>query len=172
MREIKFRIWDGEKHLYGDDVFTPTYDHFSMNEQLKILNEDFSLEQYTGMKDKNGKEIYEGDIVSCNNESLRYVVFDNGGFLCKLFNSKDLGIFSLNSLIHGIKLVGNIHEKQEKKVNITGEVIHSNEMIKIEFFSDTFKHGTTERIDGYTLTFERLHEILNRYDDYTEEELR
>lgn len=65
-REIKFRAW-----LIPDDDFESelpymTYDlafedYAPVNEQLKSVS---TLMQYTGLKDKNGKEIYEGDIIS------------------------------------------------------------------------------------------------------------
>jgi hypothetical protein len=61
MREIKFRAWiKSEKRWYGDDIkWFP----------LRVLNneencaDDLEFTQFTGLLDKNGKEIYEGDIV-------------------------------------------------------------------------------------------------------------
>ena len=62
MREIKFRFWkDGVMYQAGESMI------------LGGTLQDFNPMQYTGLKDKNGKEIYEGDILSYNNG---YAVFE------------------------------------------------------------------------------------------------
>jgi len=67
MREIKFRAWDKDLHkMYNKWTVIPDDDRSHI------------LMQYTGLKDKNGKEIYEGDIVKHKNGKNYEVKF---GFL-------------------------------------------------------------------------------------------
>jgi hypothetical protein len=65
MREIKFRAWDKKynKMYYGD-----------IKTALAYPDKDIEIMQYTGLKDKNGKEIYEGDIVQIDDFS--YGIFN------------------------------------------------------------------------------------------------
>ncbi len=70
MRQIKFRVWEIKKkrflevmllHHFDNGVTSLTCSDGKSN--VHLFEEDWILMQYTGLKDKNGKEIYEGDIV-------------------------------------------------------------------------------------------------------------
>lgn len=76
MREIKFRAWDEELKLMLKPV-----DLSQPLQYYKWLGRgDRPIMQYTGLKDKNGKEIYEGDIMKVNED------------LTKMFYIKEIGI--------------------------------------------------------------------------------
>jgi len=65
MREIKFRAWvNSYSHWHMTDEISISSDGvFFHAGQSNIANPDWKLVQYTGLKDKNGQEIYEGDVV-------------------------------------------------------------------------------------------------------------
>ena len=61
MREIKFRTYNKESKKMEN---TWTDDSYGLNDEIERIRKDYILMQYTGLKDKNGKEIYEGDILA------------------------------------------------------------------------------------------------------------
>jgi len=122
MREIKFRAWDTEnKKMYTVDelhnlweIGTPVavYQH-SIKPDVLLRIDNNPLMQYTGLKDKNGKEIYEGDIVkeTYNKKELRIseVGFKNGSFVLLTPNQ----FIEIGNLKNDIEVIGNIYENPD-----------------------------------------------------------
>jgi len=123
MKEYRFRAWDKDKNI----MFVPEYideDGNACNSSLYpyvsgmgFAEEVFAVEnailmQYTGIKDKNGKEIYEGDVLQsycseCSAGRKDVVRFVNSGFWC----GKDDDLWMPNS--EHCEVLGNIYETPE-----------------------------------------------------------
>lgn len=121
-REIKFRAWDNEnKYMITSKqgIFTALRNSMNITVQdngyynngdlLKPNKEKYTLMQYTGLKDKNGVEIYEGDKVKAKfygKEVAGEIGFNSGCYL--LWNScvSDNQLF----IFTDIEVIGNIYE--------------------------------------------------------------
>ena len=121
-REIKFRIWDKRNEEWNNGIAMSSHN----GQLITNHNEDFELMQYTGLKDKNGKEIYEGDIIqrvlkiSGKIDIQAEVYFDkkHAGFMVKGKGTegynKQLGI--INEMFSDgpiFEVIGNIYENPD-----------------------------------------------------------
>ena len=105
MKELRFRAWDGKKMI--DDVIpaseTSIIELFEYEWQETEVK---AVEQYTGLKDKNGKEIFEGDLVAYEKNNIASVRFEYGGFYPFVEPYNDFGCPSGKE----VEVIGNIHE--------------------------------------------------------------
>ena len=121
MREIKFRAWHKEKKIMGEvlGINILHKEIFFSNEDVDCYGfadfKDIELMEYTGLKDKNNKEIYEGDILSDgNNEKPYKVIFENGSFRAEFEGYFEEHSFDLIDVVaQGCEVVGNIYENPE-----------------------------------------------------------
>jgi hypothetical protein len=122
MREIKFRAWLKEdkkmENVKTMDFTDKTIRCLKKNEFInayllkRVSFDDVELMQYTGVKDKNGKEIYEGDIVVLNNienDNMCIVRYEHSSYRLEGWSLReDLS----NVEDRFLEVVGNIYENK------------------------------------------------------------
>lgn len=132
MRKIKFRAWDKTDSemvsvdliVFNDKTTTDKAHILDERNDVHYLNE-IVLMQYTGLKDKNGVEICEGDVLKISNISVLRCEFRNGCFV--LVHSKEFaGVDNLlwgnlgrlydagmNDIFELTEVIGNIYQNHE-----------------------------------------------------------
>ncbi len=122
MREIKFRAWLKEKKIMGEvlgiDILHKEI--FFSNEDVDCYEhtdlKDIELMQYTGLYDKKGKEIYEGDIIKLRaNHGIGIIRYSDewGAFVVEYIKTRPLVVLGMNYYKEDIEILGNIYENPE-----------------------------------------------------------
>lgn len=135
-REIKFRAWDSSLKFMVDPAFYEIamdgrHIHFENDGDWINHTEKLRIMQYTGLKDKHGKEIYEGDIISFTRPvgnwtgrtmaSVYEVYFEE--HICA-FVLKSVGGYTKfrNARNYEYEILGNIYENQELLDNVSDKI--------------------------------------------------
>jgi uncharacterized phage protein (TIGR01671 family) len=106
-RIIKFRAWDKKEKKMEENWHKESglIEHFGFNGSNRFI-----IMQYTGLKDKNGKEIYEGDIIKFRD--VKHKVIFHKGVFCFKVRENDYHIFN------------------EKETEVIGNIYENNNLIK------------------------------------------
>ncbi len=134
-RELKFRVWNGSEMVY--DVTVGKFGVFYVNPSNNGLDpidsasltplttkyhDDTPVMQFTGLKDKNGVEIFEGDVIEMEARFTYDVRFEDAMFVCYHLNTRGIkGVkwgplhrfFDPDFTEYHVAVIGNIYSNPE-----------------------------------------------------------
>lgn len=108
-REIKFRAWDKNSNEWFVPMFIRRQWYKDLYQYAEGVVLDCPIVQFTGLKDKNGREIYEGDVVRCFDTAGEKVydrVVDFYGFRGEIWGEEQNGRTK-------VEIIGDIYENPE-----------------------------------------------------------
>lgn len=131
MKVLKFRVWDLiEKRMlqWGDIMNLPAWEIFPGTPEQRA----FYVMQCTGLKDKNGKEIYDGDIIdihqTVNGCNLFVIVWSDVGFGALYLIDSEM----LREYEYDIKELLEVNiGKYEKSVEVVGNIYENHELLEV-----------------------------------------
>lgn len=114
---FKFRVWDKGTELWAEpNIFNPLlFVEDGSSICIEGKHPDHVVQQFTGQVDKNGVEIYEGDLISFNDNPCKpFVIFEVKYFPCwgAYYLTNDVYRKSLSDARIEGEVVGNIYEKE------------------------------------------------------------
>lgn len=117
MNNLKFRAWDKTKEIFTNYQIVDDMLYF-MDKFTGVWKRDdnqdrFVLMQSTGLFDKNGVEIFEGDIVSRFNRIVEEVVWNSRKGWWAIQTRGEIGLTVLAQFIEVVEVIGNIYENKE-----------------------------------------------------------
>lgn len=109
-RQIKFRVWSQNCKKFIENFEVDAWCESGIWLNHVFQEKDFVFQQFTGLTDSAGKEIFEGDIFRLGN-SIVEVIFENGYFALK--HKSGLLMLVFNELDLLSEILGNVFENPE-----------------------------------------------------------
>ena len=116
MRKIKFRAWDENEKIMRNIscIFWNTLEWYISRFELdgKDMKEGMPIMQYTGLKDKDGKEVYEGDVINGDFPDVVFWDDDRGQWMLRNSENPDDTLWEIMR-DNNPEIIGNVHENPE-----------------------------------------------------------
>lgn len=135
MREIKFRAWDGS-HWWGAFTLADIYEKGAESELDAYWGRDadglpdftgMTMVQFTGLKDKNGVEIYEGDVVRFDVENQNMW---NGGTRGEIYYEETEACFVIMNKGKSYVTIGHGYDAYPGSLEVIGNIYENPELLK------------------------------------------
>lgn len=126
MRTVRFRAKSIEGHNIGEWVFgdlhiRSPFPHIHTDVGARCKIDPNTIGEFTGLSDKNGNDIYEGDVIGCHNPRIKHLIFYNekqGRFMAALngdIENDFVGVCGLDDSrwTGSKKVIGNVYDNPE-----------------------------------------------------------